>query len=791
MKLSNFKNSFNNLNTFDKTKTNQMRFTNQNKINFSGNINSLPGVFQGFFQKNHTMLSDKVIKRIAKLNRKNAPLVINFFKNYKPEEIVKIIDNAVGNYDKNTGYFTHLLQQANVTSLDKLSDYSYTEGIHEVLQAIPDVINTVSRKLFKYNVFPDRFAQKQNIKNINKAREMFEFYIDTIGENLRKNPTITKDELNTLFTDRVASEISNPVKQYSSRDERTINRIVTSLVSTVFSAHDFYNITMLQTDSTKEAEKAKNKRILQELSRLALSAGLTFVALGAFEKFTKASTARNVAVVATSQILADVISRVANGVHLRWLTPEEARKIALEEDKNTKNAKTTKTTQQSNNKQPSFQKSLKTTEQKLYQNFVGNSQQKSAVDILMDNIALEEKEKFNISAKKDEIEAKIREIIEDASKKIKQSPVVKAGVAAFVVSSLICILANGKTFENTSLSKIFKYLDGIKDKLTKTTVELDLNELKQKIEKLQNDASNSDEIKTLLSKYKEFVDELIAIGTNSSETAKIKHKVVMKDGLPKLTIKEDKKIAKGIYNGFAKIPRMFYDIFSVPGKLIVHHSDKRKTIDTGINKPEALFSFKKIYDKNMIEKPSDKYLKPRTLNESQRLAQTVRDIKDNTRNLKVSNQDTGDLASLSRAIITLVTSYFFIGDHRNKVLIESEGKDIEGANIEARTRGAHKLTNFIINGTLMNLANSILKPQLNSSLGWATVIPFCTEIINESLIRKCICQPMKKMKSKDEIIEYETTRMNKKGPVGLWTRFFKKITGKKSLTEKTKINKQA
>lgn len=40
------------------------------------------------------------------------------------------------------------------------------------------------------------------------------------------------------------------------------------------------------------------------------------------------------------------------------------------------------------------------------------------------------------------------------------------------------------------------------------------------------------------------------------------------------------------------------------------------------------------------------------------------------------------------------------------------------------------------------------------------------------------------MKSKQDIIDYENEQMDKKGFLGWWSRTFKKLTGKKSLTQK-------
>ena len=164
-------------------------------------------------------------------------------------------------------------------------------------------------------------------------------------------------------------------------------------------------------------------------------------------------------------------------------------------------------------------------------------------------------------------------------------------------------------------------------------------------------------------------------------------------------------------------------------------------------------------------------------------------IKKRTRNLE-QGAETGDIAALSRTLVTLISSYFFVNDYRNKVLIESNGKDIDKANEVTRERIGHKLSNFVINGTLMNVANTLFIKPLNSSLLAATMIATGTEICNELGIRKVICQPSKEMESKEAILEYEQNQLNRGGVMGAWTRIFKKITGKKSLSEKAGITPQ-
>ena len=157
------------------------------------------------------------------------------------------------------------------------------------------------------------------------------------------------------------------------------------------------------------------------------------------------------------------------------------------------------------------------------------------------------------------------------------------------------------------------------------------------------------------------------------------------------------------------------------------------------------------------------------------------------RNIETS-QETGDLANLSRTMVTAIGTWFFVNDYKNSVLIESEGKNVKGAKEEAKERIWHKAFNFVFNGTLMNVFNTTFGPIVNGSLLGAAAVATATEITNESLIRKSLNQPALPQKSKQSIIDYEIEQANKTGFWGAWSRAFKKLTGKKSLTQKAGID---
>lgn len=164
-------------------------------------------------------------------------------------------------------------------------------------------------------------------------------------------------------------------------------------------------------------------------------------------------------------------------------------------------------------------------------------------------------------------------------------------------------------------------------------------------------------------------------------------------------------------------------------------------------------------------------------------------------NTKVLNTDTtpsypqSSLASVSRTFVTLITSYFFINDFRNEVLIQSNGENTQKAAEVTKERTAHKVSNFVLNQFFMNLFNHTFEKAYLGSLAGATLVAAATEVTNESCVRASIGVPLRKMKSREAIDEYERKHMEKKGPVGAYYRLMAKITGKKMLSEKAEDKK--
>lgn len=162
----------------------------------------------------------------------------------------------------------------------------------------------------------------------------------------------------------------------------------------------------------------------------------------------------------------------------------------------------------------------------------------------------------------------------------------------------------------------------------------------------------------------------------------------------------------------------------------------------------------------------------------------------NNVNTKLLNTDTTPrypqtaLASLSRNFVTLITSYFFINDFRNEVLIQSNGENTEKAKEVTNERIAHKLSNFVLNKFFMELFNSTFQKYYLGSLTGAAAVAAATELTNESCVRASIGVPIGNRGSREEIEEFERKHLEQKGIKGAYYRLMARLTGKKMLSEK-------
>lgn len=625
---------------------------------------------------------------------------------------------------------------------------------------------------------------------------------EIVSNQAKQGDIITKELAGQKIADNIRGlaegsirEASKKVGNYNTKSERAWNRLGTGFVSALFSATDFYNMSMLQKNDSKEANKSSKKRFLQDMRRQGLTAGITYVLLGAFQNKVNSSVTYAVLSLGGVTLISEILSRLMGGISLKPLTPEEARKIAEKQEKQSKNKtdKNENPAEIKNNVQllkPTVDKGSNDDVFKIFTNNINiqnaNNQTPltsspkaydSEVFGIFENKLNEKNNKqITFSASADN---KTQETKKPEKKTSWKERIIKGVLIAIGASLGIGFLRsrNILNLDTTIKSLSQKYHDTV-EKLTRRRLILPKDDVDGFLEYLKKEGFSEqyDVLKGALNRVK---DSAVLNGESN----------IVKKFIPKKEINPNgryydlgyveskgKKAALNVLtfpidtiSGLAgKINNIIRSMFG--SKSMSKHPKKGLDPKTG-----ALF----------IEKYANKYRDAICANE-------YKDFRDElaiafTRHFSEANSQhkNTSIAMLSRLLITFISGYFFVNDYRNQVLIDSKGQDVERAKATTRERIGHKVANFFLNSMFMQLFNTTFEPIYLNSVFGATMVAMATEFTNESAVRASICTPTTKM-TRDELIEYEQKRLNDQGIKGDYYRAFMKLTGKKPLSEKVK-----
>ena len=719
----------------------------------------------------------------------------------------------VANTTLGENYVDSLMSKAKWSDASQIKPNSLIKDLKDTLIDIPGLLvdgyNGLAKKLNKNYTPKGIFASRA----LHNEQAIAKDAMLNLVEVFKK---VNYDE--NAFTSKVAKNIASNSISYKTRNERTLTRLTTGLVSTIFTGTDFYNISILQKDDKKEAKQSAQTREKQEFSRYAMNAIFQFISLGAFDKYTKNSIPLTVLVSGATSLFTEVTSRLFTHTPLTPLTPEQAKHIAekrraKEAKKNNQEVKANKENKQQN--QPSFKANLNN--QIVFKDFAKTDGSFASLNLQRENIKNQNQNQEQIQQQ----EAKPKK----KSKLGKILGLCFAGFSAFYIFSRTS--KGSEVLKN--ISETLKLAD-IKKALTTKKRYIDPDELIGKIDSvLKDDTVKTADGRKILEKYRNVL-------TGDENTSGAIGKIEVEDG---------RLILGSIYSGFAKMGNTISAIFSLPGKLLCDgykslskkFAPTKNVVNNGLSTIEVADRFKEcgdrlgeisaFYNNNKSRVPAErhelmitgndignggysfkqapaevvKYAYPKEYNDGVEALdklfkkygnnhkKLLEEITKRARNTK-ANGGTSivDVAHNCRTIATAISTYFFVNDYRNKVLIESDGKDIDGAREQTNERIIHKLANFLINGTLMNLFNSTFKPIMNASIIAASGVSALTEFCNESLVRFSICSPKTRMGSRQELLDFNEKQEKQGGLKGAYVRAFKKLTGKKNIVEKSGVN---
>ena len=532
---------------------------------------------------------------------------------------------------------------------------------------------------------------------------------------------------------------------YKTADERTINRICTGLVSATMAGIDFYNISRMQNDDDALAKKSQKKRFKQESSRILMSAGMTFLTLGALSKYANSNKYVALFTIAGTTLISEILSRIMSGMPLRPLKPEEAKDYSYH--KHDKKNKCNEKKIQDNTSNKNNKVLLNKSDSNVFGQFVANDKNNKTVQTKFTGSNIEKKKDNNATP-------------------LNAQNLLKAFGVLLVAGLGVCFARSRNEKFNSLLKNIRAGMDDAVDLLTKKDYLVPLDKARGMLDKISNDFGLTD------------FSRKLSTALESDKYTKIIKQVDGKNVEYVKLGRVDKKFVAPFIKAVTYPFGFVWGVIRFPTKIVRGLFEKEASKDLSKVNSEDLMSLYKIYDKAKNKLDAGKI----TPDEFSKLIKRKTIIAAENKTGK-STYKNSSLAAISRPLVTLIASYFFVNDYRNEVLITSHGEDVEGANAVAKERVMHKVSNFFFNSLLMNLFNSVFETAYHGSLIGAGAVAAATEFTNENLIRKSIGVPTKKM-SRAEIQEHDRQNLERNDFWGKYFRFMSKLTGKKTISQK-------
>lgn len=613
----------------------------------------------------------------------------------------------------------------------------------------------IFRRMYNSNILGNHRKQTAASEAFHTLNGMFSEYT---SKNGAKAPIQN-------IVDVITSGLKQDRGNFNTKSERALNRLATGLVSASFIGRDFYNISRLQHDDDKMARKTSSRRRRQEVTRIGLMAFLSFISLGAFSKASNNNKYLATFIIASTALVSEIFSRVVNGTSLFPLSPEGAR---LHKSKLLAEGRIT----------PAEEK---------FQIFGTEKKQKvNNINGFINSVSNAGKANFSFDISSFKGDLGTSTPLSENDKKYRQEKEnVKKGVNIALKAAAVIATA----------SVIYTVISNYNKKLTGFN--------KETIEKFQNIYDKIMTKKSLVKKDE--MDNVIKAFEATGNTALSKeYKKLLEIASSEGDIVTLDKMGRQCY-AFDKIDNAFatpirfitypvkflWSILNLPAKgvqrLLNKISPKAQEVASAgastIDSKEAMARLRSVHkifagtiNHNEVPTPQNTRLFEKQLTKS------INYLFNNEGSSKQSNKD---LAAFSRVFVTGITSYFFINDYRNQVLIESDGRDTEKAKEVTKERVMQKVANLITNSMFMTLFMKIFNVPYNSGLVGATSVAVATEFTNETVVRKIIGTPTKKM-TKAELEKYDADNYYSDSVYGKWCRTTSTLMGKKPLTEKAK-----
>ena len=639
-----------------------------------------------------------------------------------------------------------------------------------VLRNLPtDILNGTIDLIGKIKPF-EAWAQKMhNSKNLKKLRaeSKIEAQISALRGLAETRAKLLKEgksaeEIQSAMFQQKMKMFDPKTGNYDTKHERSLNRIVSGIPPAIFLANDAYNLSRMMDDDKDKAEHEKKVRFSQEITRIGINAYITLITFGALQKLMNNSNLGIMLTTGLTALFTESFSRLANGKHIKRLTPEEAREEnarnnAPEKDiKPDTSFKANDSVQKTDNKKQ--QKPL------LSLDTVG----KASVGIIAAGFALKGLRK--ISVVDNAINASFKPF-KKLYNKLTSTPEYKIDSETFdkIVARL----------KETGFSAAQEAAEG-------TPHATDLADDYIRVAGYARNADGTISLGARDKKVKPLVNFFIAPFKFAWNTVTLPYRLVDKGikaftkqpKLVKMPI-SDKKTLETIAQNMQKELKLNEDfVKNIEGFV---SALKKKT-------PDSLTDIEKTFlcrvgDVEALAKSVDNIGK-QALKKDFNPKQFHDYVSDNL--LKAFNADTmsnvsnAELSNLAKTAATAATLWFLMTDNYNMVMLKSNGNDVEGAQTKFKERFVQEGSRLFYQTLLIDLFNSTFRSQYNKSLLGMSWITLTNTTLGEWLTRVSVGVPVG-AHTREELLELEEKQDNATGLLKGYYNFMQRLTGKRSI----------
>ncbi len=639
-----------------------------------------------------------------------------------------------------------------------------------VLRNLPtDILNGTIDLIGKIKPF-EAWAQKMhNSKNLKKLRaeSKIEAQISALRGLAETRAKLLKEgksaeEIQSAMFQQKMKMFDPKTGNYDTKHERSLNRIVSGIPPAIFLANDAYNLSRMMDDDKDKAEHEKKVRFSQEITRIGINAYITLITFGALQKLMNNSNLGIMLTTGLTALFTESFSRLANGKHIKRLTPEEAREEnarnnAPEKDiKPDTSFKANDSVQKTDNKKQ--QKPL------LSLDTVG----KASVGIIAAGFALKGLRK--ISVVDNAINASFKPF-KKLYNKLTSTPEYKI---------------DGETFDKIVARLKETGFSAAQEAAEGTPHATDLADDYIRVAGYARNADGTISLGARDKKVKPLVNFFIAPFKFAWNTVTLPYRLVDKGikaftkqpKLVKMPI-SDKKTLETIAQNMQKELKLNEDfVKNIEGFV---SALKKKT-------PDSLTDIEKTFlcrvgDIEALAKSVDNIGK-QALKKDFNPKQFHDYVSDNL--LKAFNADTmsnvsnAELSNLAKTAATAATLWFLMTDNYNMVMLKSNGNDVEGAQTKFKERFVQEGSRLFYQTLLIDLFNSTFRSQYNKSLLGMSWITLTNTTLGEWLTRVSVGVPVG-AHTREELLELEEKQDNATGLLKGYYNFMQRLTGKRSI----------